>query len=53
MVSKTEIYHVEAKDAADLIKKNNAGLIQDKGKLVRIDEAEDTMGGWRDISNVK
>ena len=53
MVSKTEIYHVEAKDDADLIEKDKGGLIQDEGKLVRIDEAEDIMGGWRDISNVK
>jgi len=52
-VVKKEIYHVEAKDDADLIEKDKGGLIQDEGKLVRIDEAEDTIGGWRDISNVK
>tara|TARA_R100001480_G_scaffold145544_1_gene143770 strand:- start:197 stop:445 length:249 start_codon:yes stop_codon:yes gene_type:complete len=52
-IKKTEIYHITAKDDADLIEKDKGGLIQDEGKLVRIDEAEDTMGGWKDISNVK
>ena len=52
-IKKTEIYHITAKDDADLIEKDKGGLIQDEGKLVRIDEAEDIMGGWRDISNVK
>ena len=52
-IVKSEIYHVEAKDDADLIKKNNKGLIEDEGKLIRTDEAENMMGGWRQIKNKK
>ena len=52
-VIKSEIYHIKAKDDADLIEKNKGGLIEDEGKLVRTDEAENIMGGWKDISNVK
>ena len=52
-VVKSEIYHVKAKDEADLIEKNKGGLIEEEGKLVRTDEAENTMGGWKDISNAK
>ena len=52
-VVKSEIYHIKAKDDADLIEKNKGGLIEDEGKLVRTDEAENTMGGWKDISNAK
>ncbi len=52
-VVKSEIYQVEAKDDADLIEKNKGGLIEEEGKLVRTDEAENTMGGWKDISNAK
>ena len=52
-VVKSEIYRVEAKDDADLIEKNKGGLIEEEGKLVRTDEAENTMGGWKDISNAK
>ncbi len=50
-IVKTEIYHVKAKDDADLIHKNKGGLIEDEGKLIRTDEAENMMGSWRDISN--
>ena len=50
-IAKSEIYQVEAKDDADLIKKNKGGLIEDEGKLIRTDEAENMMGGWVDISN--
>ena len=52
-VVKSEIYRVEAKDDADLIEKNKGGLIEEEGKLIRTDEAENTMGGWKDISNAK
>ena len=49
-ITKTEIYHVTAKDDADLIHKNKEGLIEDEGKLIRTDEAENMMGSWTDIS---
>jgi|TARA_Y100000310_G_scaffold23427_1_gene22489 hypothetical protein len=52
-IAKTKIYHIKAKDDADLIKKNKGGLIEDEGKLIRTDEAENMMGGWVDISNRK
>ena len=52
-IVKTEIYHVKAKDDADLIDKNKGGLIEDEGKLIRTDEAENIMGSWRDISKRK
>ena len=52
-IAKTKIYHIKAKNDADLIEKNKGGLIEEEGKLVRTDEAENRMGGWRDISNVK
>ena len=52
-IAKTKIYHIKAKNDADLIEKNKGGLIEDEGKLVRIDESEHMLGGWRDISNVK
>ena len=52
-IAKSKIYHVKAKDDADLIEKNKGGLIEEEGKLVRTDEAENTMGGWKDISNAK
>ena len=50
-IAKTKIYHVKAKDDADLINKDKGGLIEDEGKLIRTDEAENMMGGWVDISN--
>jgi len=52
-VVKSEIYHINAKDDADLIEKNKGGLIEEEGKLIRTDEAENRMGGWKDISNAK
>ena len=52
-IAKTEVYHIRAKNDADLIEKNKGGLIEDEGKLVRVDEAEHMLGGWRDISDVK
>ena len=52
-IAKTEVYHIKAKNDADLIEKNKGGLIEEEGKLVRTDEAENTMGGWKDISNAK
>ena len=50
-IVKSEIYLVKAKDDADLIEKNKGGLIEEEGKLIRTDEAENIMGGWRNISN--
>ena len=50
-VVKSEIYHVKAKDDADLIEKNKGGLIEEEGKLVRIDKAENMMGGWKQIDD--
>ena len=55
-VVKTEIYHVEAKDDADLIKECQFSKLQKKSnnvKHVRTDDELRKMGGWRDISNVK
>ncbi len=52
-VVKSEIYLVKAKDDADLIEKNKGGLIEEEGRLVRTDKAENIMGGWKDISNAK
>jgi len=48
-VVKTDIYHITAKDDADLVEKNKGGLIEEEGKLVRTDEAENMMGGWKQI----
>ena len=50
-IAKTEIYHVKAKDDADLLEKNKGGFIEDEGKLIRIDTAESMIGSWKDISN--
>ena len=52
-ITKTEIYHVTAKDDSDLLEKNKGGFIEDEGKLIRTDEAENMMGSWKDISNAK
>ena len=48
-IVKSEIYHVKAKNDADLIEKNKGGLIEREGKLIRTDKAENTMGGWEQI----
>ena len=56
MITKTEIYHVEAEDDADLIKECQFSKLQKKSnnvKYVRTDDELRKMGGWRDISNVK
>ena len=50
-IVKSEIYHIEAKDEADLIEKNKGGFIETEGKLIRTDKAENTMGGWKLINN--
>ena len=52
-VVKSEIYHINAKDDADLIEKNKGGDIEREGKLVRTDKAENMMGGWKQIENKK
>jgi hypothetical protein len=49
-VVKTDIYHITAKDDADLVEKNKGGLIEEEGTLVRTDEAENMMGGWKQIN---
>ena len=50
MVVENKIYHVYAKDEADLLKKQDN--IIDEGKLVRTDSAENTVGSWRFLGNV-
>tara|TARA_Y100000593_G_C4205898_1_gene284275 strand:+ start:359 stop:550 length:192 start_codon:yes stop_codon:yes gene_type:complete len=52
-IVKTEVYHVKARDDADLIKKNKGGFIETEGKLIRTDKAENILGSWRDIGNAK
>jgi len=56
MITKTEIYHVKAKDDADLVKECQFSKLQKKSnnvKYVRTDDELRKMGGWSDISNVK
>ena len=50
MVVENKIYHVYAKDEADLLQKQDN--IIDEGKLVRTDSAENTVGSWRFLGNV-
>jgi len=50
IVVKNKIYHVYAKDEADLLQKQDN--IIDEGKLVRTDSAENTVGSWRFLENV-
>ena len=55
-VVKTEIYHVEAKDDADLIKECQFSHLQKQSsnvKHIRTDDEFRKMGSWKDISNVK
>ena len=50
---RTKIYHVKAKDDADLIEKNKRGLIGEEGEFTGIAEAENKMNSWKDISKRK
>ena len=50
MVVENKIYHVYAKDEADLLQKQDN--IIDEGKFVRTDSAENTVGSWRFLENV-
>ena len=50
MVVENKIYHVYAKDEADLLQKQDN--IIDEGKFVRTDSAENTAGSWRFFKNV-
>ena len=52
-IVKTEVYHITAKDDADLIEKNKGGFVETEGKLIRTDKAENRLGSWRDIGNAK
>ena len=55
-IVKTEIYHVEAKDDADLINECNFSNLQKKSNNVnhvRTDEEVRKMGAWKDISKRK
>ena len=55
-VVKKEIYHVEAKDDADLIKECQFSHLQKQSnnvKHIRTDDELRKIGGWKDISNVK
>ena len=56
VITKTEIYHVEAKDDADLIRECQFSKLQKKSNNVehiRTDDELRKMGGWKDISNAK
>ena len=56
LITKTEIYHVEAEDDADLIKECQFSYLQKKSdnvKYIRTDDELRKMGGWSDISNAK
>jgi|TARA_R100001460_G_scaffold3161_6_gene9574 hypothetical protein len=50
MVVENKVYHVYAKDEADLLKKQDS--ITDEGKLVRTESAENTVGSWKFLENV-
>ena len=55
-IVKTEIYHVKAKDDADLINECNFSNLQKKSNNVnhvRTDEEVRKMGAWKDISKRK
>ena len=55
-VVKSEIYHIKAKDDADLIKECQFSHLQKQSsnvKHIRTDDEFRKIGGWRDISNVK
>ena len=55
-IAKTEIYHVKAKDDADLIRECNFSNLQKKSNNVnhvRTDEEVRKMGAWKDISKMK
>ena len=52
-MSKTKIYHIEAKDDADLISKHNNNEITDKGKLVETIEADVIMKSWTQMKMEK
>jgi len=52
LISKSKIYHVEAKDERDLLDKERSGILEEEGKLVRTDTSESMLGGWSFIKNV-
>ena len=53
LVTKKEIFHVDAEDEKDLLDKEKSGAIEDEGKLIRIDTSESMLGSWSFIKNVK
>ena len=55
-ITKSEIYHVEAKDDADLIKECNFSHLQKQSNNVKYIRTEDLfrkIGSWKDISSRK
>ena len=55
-IIKTEVYHVEAKDDADLIRECNFSHLQKKSnnvKHTRTDDEFRKICSWKDISNRK
>ena len=55
VITKTEIYHVEAKDDADLIKECQFSKLQKKSdnvKHIKTDNQIRRLGGWKDVTNV-
>ncbi len=56
LVTKREVFHVDAEDDADLIKECQFSYLQKKSTNVKFIKTTDEVrqiGGWRDISNAK
>ena len=56
LVTKKEIFHVDAEDDADLIKECQFSHLQKKSNNVKHIETKNEirqLGGWSDISNVR
>ena len=56
LVTKREVFHVDAEDDADLIKGCQFSYLQKKSTNVKFIKTTDEVrqiGGWRDISNAK
>jgi len=56
LVTKREVFHVDAEDDADLIKECQFSYLQKKSTNVKFNKTTDEVrqiGGWRDISNAK
>ena len=56
LVTKREVFHVDAEDDADLIRECQFSYLQKKSTNVKFIKTTDEVrqiGGWRDISNAK